>query len=164
MGAVIRIRKTAARLLAGALLAGMALSGTVVGASAADASTAPTVYAANNNGWHGYTRPGSFYFGNGGAPYLTELHWTSWGAKSAWATGRLWTQKPGCSPSYKCAFSSRWVGVYLSTVRTHGGTRYYARMAVEFKNGGKMRWVAGWFGIHGGTVPWWQFPAVFPYL
>jgi len=29
---------------------------------------------------------------------------------------------------------------------------------------GKARWVAGWFGIHGGTVPYWQFPAVFPYL
>jgi hypothetical protein len=37
-------------------------------------------------------------------------------------------------------------------------------MAVEFKNGGKMRWVVGWFGIHGGTVAWWQFPAVWPYL
>jgi hypothetical protein len=37
-------------------------------------------------------------------------------------------------------------------------------MAVEFKNGGKMRWVVGWFGTHGGTVAWWQFPAVWPYL
>jgi hypothetical protein len=46
----------------------------------------------------------------------------------------------------------------------HGATRYFALMAVEFKNGGKMRWVVGWFGIHGGTVAWWQFPAVWPYL
>ena len=29
---------------------------------------------------------------------------------------------------------------------------------------GKARWVVGWFGIHGGTVPYWQFPAAFPYL
>ena len=118
----------------------------------------------HNNGWHAYTKPSSFYFGNGSAPYFTGPHWTSWGSKSAWATGRLWTQKPGCSPSYKCAYSSRWVGVYLNTVRTHGAARYYARMAIEFKNGGKMHWVVGRFGIHGGTVPWWQFPAVFPYL
>ena len=161
---MIRIKKTARRLLAGTVLAGTVLSGAVLGASAAGASTAPVVYAAHNYGWHAYTKPGSFYFGNGGAPYFSGLHWTSWGSKSAWATGRLWTQKPGCSPSYKCAFSSRWAGVHLNMVRTHGVTRYYARMAVEFKNGGKMRWVVGWFGIHGGTVPWWQFPAVFPYL
>ena len=161
---MIRIKKTARRLLAGAVVAGTVLSGAVLGASAAGASIAPVVYAAHNNGWHAYTKPGSFYFGNGSAPYFTGLHWTSWGSKSAWATGRLWTQKPGCSPSYKCAYSSRWVGVYLNTVRTHGATRYYARMAVEFKNSGKMRWVVGWFGTHGGTVPWWQFPAVWPYL
>ena len=55
-------------------------------------------------------------------------------------------------------------GVYLNTVRKHGVTRYYARTAVEFKNGGKMRWVVGWFGIRGGTVAWSQFPAVWPYL
>jgi hypothetical protein len=37
-------------------------------------------------------------------------------------------------------------------------------MAVEFFVSGKARWVAGWFGIYGGTVPYWRFPAVFPYL
>jgi hypothetical protein len=105
-----------------------------------------------------------FFFGNGGAPYFTALQWKSWNSGSAWGTGKLWTQKPGCSPSYKCTFSSRWVGVDLSTVRTHNGVRYYARMAVEFFVSGKAHWVTGWFGIHGGTVPDWQFPAVFPYL
>lgn len=159
-----RIKEIARRLLVVAVLAGTVLSGAVLGASSASASTAPIVYAAQNNGWHAYTKPGSSYFGNGGVPYFTGLHWTSWGSKSAWATGRLWTQKPGCSPSYKCAYSSRWVGVYLNTVKTHGATRYYARMAVEFSNGGKMHWVVGGLGIHGGTVPWWQFPAVWPYL
>jgi hypothetical protein len=39
-----------------------------------------------------------------------------------------------------------------------------ARMAAEFFVSGKARWVVGWFGIRGGTVPYWQFPAVFPYL
>ena len=37
-------------------------------------------------------------------------------------------------------------------------------MAVEFFVSGKARWVTGWFGVHGGTVPYWGFPAVFPYL
>ena len=79
--------------------------------------------------------------------------------------GRLWTQKPGCSPSYKCPYYSRWVGVYLNTVRWHNGVRYYARMAVEFYYAGKWRWDVGWFPRYlGGTMPVWLFPAVFPYL
>lgn len=32
-------------------------------------------------------------------------------------------------------------------------------MAVELFGSGKARWVTGWFGIHAGTVPYWQFPA-----
>ena len=155
----------ARRLLAGAVLLGTVLAGTAFAEGPASASSAPVVYAARNNGWqHGYTRPGTFIFGNGGAPFFTALRWKSWGSGSAWGTGRLWTQKPGCSPSANCAYSSRWVGVYLSAVRTRNGVRYYARMAVEFFVSGKARWVTGWFGIHGGTVPYWQFPAVFPYL
>jgi hypothetical protein len=161
---VARTSKIARRLLAGAVLLGTVLAGATFAAGPASASTAPVVYAARNNGWHGYTRPGTFIFGNGGAPYFTALQWKSWGSGSAWGTGKLWTQKPGCSPSYKCTYSSRWAGVYLNTARTHNGVRYYARMAVEFFVSGKARWVIGWFGIHGGTVPYWQFPAVFPYL
>ena len=53
---------------------------------------------------------------------------------------------------------------YLSTVRTHNGVKYYARMAVKFFFSGKACWVVGWFGIRGGTVSYWQFRAVFPYL
>jgi hypothetical protein len=62
-GPVIRIKKTARRLLAGAVLAGTVFSGAVFGGGAG-ASTAPVVYAAHNDGWHAYTKPGSFYFGN----------------------------------------------------------------------------------------------------
>ena len=153
------------KLLVGAAIFGMAFSVAAAGEGAASASAVPVVYAAQNDGWHAYVKPGNFYFGNGGAPFFTQLHWTSWNSSSAWATGRLWTQKPGCTaPSYQCPYSARWVGVYLSTVRTHNGVKYYARMAVEFFVSGQARWVAGWFGIHGGTVPYWQFPAVFPYL
>jgi hypothetical protein len=154
----------AKRILAGAAILGMALSGAAVGAGAASASTVPVMYGAKINGWQASVKPAGIYFGNGGAPYITSLHWTSWNGTSASATGKLWTQKPGCSPSYMCGYTSRWAGVYLNTVRSHNGTRYYARMAVKFWYGGKWRWDTGWFGYQGGTLPWWQFPAVFPYL
>jgi hypothetical protein len=129
------------------------------GVTAANASTVPVVYAANANTWHAYVRPGHFFFGNGGAPFFTQLRWSSWNGTSAWAEGKLWAQKPGCSPSYKCPYYSRWAGVYLNTVRWHDGTRYYARMAVKFWYAGKWRWDTGWF--KGG---YWVFPLVFPYL
>lgn len=149
--------KITKKILAGTAILGMFLSGAVTGAGAASASTVPVVYG--DNGWHGYVKPGSIYFGNGGAPFFTQMHWTSWNGTGAWATGKLWTEKFGCSPSYKCPHYSQWVGVYLSTVRAHDGTRYYARMAAEFWYAGKWRWSAGW--IENG---YWAFPAVFPYL
>jgi hypothetical protein len=164
MGSITRTMEMIRRLLAGAAILGMAFSGAAIGEGTADASSVPVVYAAHNDGWHAYVKPGRFYFGNGAAPYFTQLHWTSWNSRSAWATGKLWTQKPGCSPSYKCPFYSRWAGVYLNTIRWHNGVRYYARMAVRFWYAGKWRWDVGWFGYHGGRVPWWSFPAVFPYL
>jgi len=72
------------KLLAGAAILGMAFSGAAIGEGTADASTAPVAYAAHNNGWHAYVKPGDFYFGNGGAPYFTGLDWTSWTSASAW--------------------------------------------------------------------------------
>jgi hypothetical protein len=81
-----------------------------IGVTAANASTVPVVYAANANGWHAYVKPGHLYFGNGGAPYIAQLHWSTWNGTSAWATGKLWAQKPRCSPSYKCRYYSRWAG------------------------------------------------------
>jgi hypothetical protein len=48
-----------------------------------------------------------------------NLRWSWWNGTSAWATGKLWTQKPGCSPSYKCPYYSRWAGVSLTTIRSH---------------------------------------------
>jgi len=148
------------KLLAGAVITGMALTGAATGAGAASASTVPVVYAADTNAWHASVEPGRFYFGQGGAPYLTQLHWTSWNGTSAWGTGKLWAEKPGCTtPSYECPASSRWAGVYLNTVRRHNGTRYYARMAVRFFYAGKWRWSIGW--LRNG---FWVFPPVFPYL
>ena len=159
------IRKLRAAAILGMAFA-VALTGGAIGAGTASASTVPAVYAAHNDGWNGYTKPGYFTFGMGGSPYFTDLQWTSWNSSSAWGTGKLWTQQPGCTPSYLCPYSSRYVGVYLSTIRWHARIHpYYARMDVKFYYGGKWRWDTGWFGYaYGGTVPWWQFPAVFPYL
>jgi hypothetical protein len=101
----------------------------------------------------------------GGAPFITNLTWKSWGSKSAWGTGKIWTQKAGCSPSYKCKFSSRWVGISLTTIKKHGARPYYDRMAVEMRVGTRMHWFVGWFKYYpGATVPSWIFPLVWPYL
>ena len=155
----VRAMKAANKILAGAAILGMAFSGIAIGGGAAHASTVPVVYAANADGWHAYVKPAAIYFGQGGDPILGQLHWSSWNGTSAWATGKLWAQKPGCSPSYKCPYYSRWAGVYLSTIRWHNGTRYFARMAVKFWYGGKWRWDVGWLGNG-----FWTFPPVFPYL
>lgn len=72
-----RTSKIARRLLAGAVLLGTVLAGAAFAEGSASANSAPVVYAARNNGWHGYTRPGTFFFGNGGAPYFTALQWKS---------------------------------------------------------------------------------------
>jgi hypothetical protein len=87
------------------------------------------------------------------------------GNKRAWGTGKIWTQKAGCSPSYKCRFSSRWVGISLTTIKKHGAQPYYDRMAVEMRVGSKMHWFVGWFKYYpGAKVPSWIFPLVWPYL
>ena len=82
-------RSRLAAVVAAAALALAALAGSAAGAGAASAATTPVVYAAHLDPWHGYVRPGYFIFGNGGAPELSNLHWTSWGSRSAWATGKL---------------------------------------------------------------------------
>lgn len=150
-----------------AIAVGFVLGGLLAGpVTAASASTTPVVYAAHLDPWHGYVRPGRLIFGNGGAPEVSNLTWKSWGSGSAWGTGRLWTQKPGCAPSYKCRFYPRWVGISLSTVRMHGSARYYARMAVEFFVSGKARWVVGWYPHYNcsGCAAYWGFPLVWPYF
>jgi hypothetical protein len=156
--------KIISRKLALAASIGLAaLAVPVAGAGMASASTSPVVYAAHADGWHAYRKPGSFYFGNGGAPYFTNLTWKSWGANSAWGTGRIWIHK-SCSPSYKCGYSSRWVGVYLSVPKYHGSTRYYDKMSVELSVSGKMKWEVGYFTAPKGLTSYWKFPLIWPYL
>jgi hypothetical protein len=49
---------------------------------------------------------------------------------------------------------SRWVGVYLSVVKTRNGARYYSKMSVEFSVSGKLRWESGTY-----QSGWWgSFP------
>ena len=156
------------KLLAGAAILGIAFSvaATVEGA-AASASTVPVMYAAHADGWHGYVKPRNISFGNGGAPFITNLTWKSWGASSAWGTGKLWVMNHnGCYPNYKCPYYSRWVGLSMTTIRWHNGQRYYARMAAEFFIAGQKTWQVGWLKYYapGATQPMWVFPARFPYL
>ena len=115
----------------------MALAGAAAATGTAGASTVPVVYgSAAALPWQASVKPGNFYFGEGVAPEFRNLNWSSWNGTSAQATGRLWTVKPGCvPPTYKCAFNTRYAQVTLSVVRSHHGTRYYARMAVRFYSG-----------------------------
>ena len=104
---------------------------------------------------------------DGGAPELSNLTWKSWGSGSAWGTGKLWTIKPGCHPVSSCRYYSRWVGVYLNTVRPHGSARYYDRMAIEFFVSGKARWQVGWYphySCSGCSAFWGSFPNAWPYF
>ncbi len=150
------------KLLAGAAILGMALAGAAAVTGTASASTVPVVYgSAAALPWHGYVKPGNFYFGQGAAPEFRNLNWTSWNGTSAQATGRLWTVKPGCvPPTYKCTFNTHYVQVTLTTVHSRNGIRYYAHMAVRSYYGGKWHVVTGWLGSHG----YWIFPLVYPYL
>lgn len=73
--------KIAKKILAGAAILGMALTGAAIGEGTASASTVPVVYgSAAALPWHGYVKPGNFYFGQGVAPELQALHsaWPSW--------------------------------------------------------------------------------------
>jgi len=153
--------------MAAVALALAALAGSAAGPGAASAATTPVVYAAHLDPWHGYVKPSAFYFGHGGAPELSNLHWTSWGSKSAWATGKLWTIAPGCHPAASCKYTTRWVGVYLNTARLHGSARYYARMAIEFFVSGKAHWQVGWYPHYNCsdcTAFWGSFPNAWPYF
>jgi hypothetical protein len=64
----------------------------VRGQISAAVATVPVVHAAKADGWHGYVKPAAIYFGQGGAPFLAQLHWSSWNGTSAWATAKLQRQ------------------------------------------------------------------------
>jgi hypothetical protein len=71
------------KLLVAATALGVLLSGAAISGGAASASTTPVVYGTSLNGWHAYVKPARIYFGNGAAPFITNLTWKSWGPGSA---------------------------------------------------------------------------------
>jgi hypothetical protein len=93
------------------------------------AAVLPVVYS-QVEGWHGaQVRPAATYVGEGGAPYLRALKWSSWTASGAQAAGYLHLPEPGCTlPTYRCPYQRFRVKVQLSRVQTHDGARYYSRM------------------------------------
>jgi hypothetical protein len=124
------------KLLAGAVLAALALS--VSAATPAMASTPVTkVQALKMFGWNGMSvKPADFYFGNGGAPYITNVKWNYWrnGANAYAATATLYQQaNPNCSPSYKCPYTHEHATVYLYTVKVHGSLHYFYNMSIRYR-------------------------------
>ena len=98
-------------------------------AAKASQAVPPVVYS-QVEGWHGgRVRPAAIYVGQGGSPYVTGLRWLSWTPAGAQAVGYLHRQQPGCArPSYQCPYRRFRVRVRLSGPRTHGRTRFFARM------------------------------------
>jgi hypothetical protein len=103
---------------------------TATGASATSPPAVLPVVYSQVEGWHGgQIRPAAAYVGEGGAPYVKALEWSSWTASGARAAGYLQLQRPGCTrPAYQCPYQRFRVQVQLSGVQAHDGTRYYSRM------------------------------------
>ena len=122
-----KITEAVAAALAGAALAVAPFASSQ--ASARPAVKLPVVYS-QVQGWHGgHVRPAAIFVGEGGAPWVIGLKWSSWTSASAQANGYLYMQKPGCAlPSYECPYLRFRVSVALSRVETHARVRYYSRM------------------------------------
>jgi hypothetical protein len=153
------------RLLAGAALAAFALSTT---APALADTPPPTKVQAGLTGWVGMSvKPRNIIFGQGGSPYITNLAWSHWhNGANARASGRLHALvNPKCQPLYRCPYTTRYVSVYLNTVKVYGTLHYFYTMAVRFYHNGAWHRLVGVFKpLPGAKVPFWIFPAVWPYL
>ena len=92
-------------------------------ASMASAATTPKVYA-SAEGWRNPVRdPSAIYLGNGGAPYVSALSWSSWTGTYAAAQGNR---------------GHHHADVGLGVVKTHDGTRYFSEMVWDYTaNSGK---------------------------
>jgi hypothetical protein len=114
--------------------------------SPADAGrAAPPVVYSQVEGWHGgRVRPAAIYIGQGGSPYVTRLRWLRWTSGAALGVGYLHKLQPGCArPAYQCPYGRFRVRVRLSGVRTHGGSRFYARMRWAYTSD-HVRYVVRW--------------------
>jgi hypothetical protein len=144
---------------ASALILALGLSATgALATGTANASTLPVVQAINN-GWSGMTiRPGAIYVGNGGAPFVRRLTWSSWGGSTAHASGQLVQQDSNCTlPSYRCPVSKRAATVYLQYVRYHNGSPYFKKMRWNWTSRNGYSRVMYWlFGPASSSYPAWQ--------
>jgi hypothetical protein len=155
------------RVFLGLFLAALALFAVSMSATGARAATAPPVKVyASVSGWNSPSvKPAAIEFGQGGSPFINGLHW-QWWYKTAYATGRLWTVTPGCTPLYQCPYHSHWMSVHLTTVRVHGTVRYFSTMTVKFWHNGAWRQQTAYFRTLCSTctAPSWVGPNAWPYL
>lgn len=122
-------------ILAAALAAGLL---TVSAGSAVAATPKPPV-AHDASGWNqDLTRPSFLGALDSNVPpkaidgsfVLLRLHWSAWGPGTAHGTGRIGWAQPG--PGGNGISRQAPVTVTLSAVGTHGGRRYFSRLAFRF--------------------------------
>jgi len=122
-------------ILAGALAASLLAAS--AGTAAASAPRVPVVHDAF--GWNqNLTRPSFLGALNSLVPpkaidgsfVLLDLRWSAWAQASAHGTGRIGWAQPG--PGGNGISREAPVRVTLSSVATHGGRRYFSRLAFRF--------------------------------
>jgi hypothetical protein len=129
------------RLILAAVLAVTMLTGSLltVGAGTAVASTPKPPVVHDAFGWNqDLVRPSFLGALNSLVPpkaidgsfVLLKMHWTAWGPNSARGTGLIGWAQPG--PGGNGISREAPVTVTLSSVATHGGRRYFSRMAFRF--------------------------------
>jgi hypothetical protein len=155
----MRLRTALAAAALTALAAAVPMPAALAGA------TPVKVYAADAGWNYPSVRPSAIYFGQGGSPFITRLHW-QWWYKTGYATGRLWTVTPGCAPLAKCKYYPHWISVRLSTIKLHGTVRYFYAMRVKFWHNGAWHWQTAHFRTFCSTctAPFWIGPSSWPYL
>jgi hypothetical protein len=126
-------------------------------AEAATAVPRPVVYN-HAEGWGDpVTEPGNVTVGQGGSPYAGSLHWSYWAGFTAGATGKYHQIAPGCTPTYQCPYTHRYVAVTLSRAVHHGAKLFYTRMKWAYHQRGVRRIQRWYFRTYpGATVPGWQ--------
>lgn len=139
------------------IMAGVAvLTATITAASSA--APPPVVYGFDGStGWqHGAVKPADIDFGAGGSLFVRGLRWSGWSQQRATGRGVRWADS--CTPD--CA-SGRYLRsgaiLTLSGIRVHDGLRYFSRLAMQWKAGGKTyRYVFHWSpGALRGSPPFW---------
>jgi hypothetical protein len=126
--------------------------------AASSAATPPVAYGFDgSSGWqHGTVRPHDIDFGAGGSLFIRGLRWAGWSQRSAVGHGVRWADT--CTPD--CAsggYVKSRATLTLSGILVHAGLRYFSRMTMRWKSGGRMheavfRWSPG--AIRGAPPSW----------